>query len=76
MTRPIAIIVSGYFSPLHIGHLDMIEAAAAEGDMLIARGRVIKPGRRLIIVGAEVFALQNGTEIAIALLQGTMIPAT
>ena len=35
MTRPIAIIVSGYFSPLHIGHLDMIEAAAAEGDMLI-----------------------------------------
>ena len=50
--------------------------APAEGDMLIARGRVIKPGRRLIIVGAEVFALQNGTEIAVALLQGTMIPAT
>lgn len=32
---PIGVLVSGYFSPLHIGHLDMIEAAAAEGDTLI-----------------------------------------
>lgn len=29
------VIVSGYFSPLHIGHLDMIEAAAAQADTLI-----------------------------------------
>lgn len=29
------IIVSGYFNPLHGGHLDMIEAAAALGDYLI-----------------------------------------
>lgn len=35
MTRPVAVIVSGYFSPLHIGHLDMIEAGAALGDKLI-----------------------------------------
>lgn len=28
-------IVSGYFNPLHGGHLDMIEAAAALGDRLI-----------------------------------------
>lgn len=35
MTKPVAAIVSGYFSPLHIGHLDMIEAAAALGDRLI-----------------------------------------
>jgi glycerol-3-phosphate cytidylyltransferase/D-beta-D-heptose 7-phosphate kinase/D-beta-D-heptose 1-phosphate adenosyltransferase len=27
--------VSGFFSPLHGGHLDMIEAAAAAGDRLI-----------------------------------------
>ncbi len=33
--KPVGVIVSGYFSPLHVGHLDMIEAAAAEGDMLI-----------------------------------------
>jgi glycerol-3-phosphate cytidylyltransferase/D-beta-D-heptose 7-phosphate kinase/D-beta-D-heptose 1-phosphate adenosyltransferase len=29
------VIVSGYFSPLHVGHLDMIEAAAAAGDLLV-----------------------------------------
>ncbi len=34
MSRPVAAIVSGYFSPLHVGHLDMIEAAAALGDKL------------------------------------------
>lgn len=29
------VIVSGYFNPLHGGHLDMIEAAASLGDYLI-----------------------------------------
>ena len=29
------VIVSGYFNPLHGGHLDMIEAAAKMGDYLI-----------------------------------------
>jgi glycerol-3-phosphate cytidylyltransferase/D-beta-D-heptose 7-phosphate kinase/D-beta-D-heptose 1-phosphate adenosyltransferase len=29
------VIVSGFFNPLHGGHLDMIEAAAAMGDKLI-----------------------------------------
>ena len=29
------IIVSGYFNPLHGGHLDMIEASRAMGDKLI-----------------------------------------
>lgn len=29
------VIVSGYFNPLHGGHLDMIEAAAEMGDRLI-----------------------------------------
>ncbi len=29
------VIVSGYFNPLHGGHLDMIEAAAKMGDYLL-----------------------------------------
>lgn len=29
------VIVSGYFNPLHGGHLDMIEAAAEMGDKLL-----------------------------------------
>ena len=32
MTKSTAVIVSGYFSPLHVGHLDMIEAASELGD--------------------------------------------
>lgn len=33
--KPSAVIVSGFFSPLHAGHLDMIEAAAELADRLI-----------------------------------------
>ena len=29
------VIVSGYFSPLHAGHLDLIEGAASLGDRLV-----------------------------------------
>ncbi|MDH3679817.1 MAG: adenylyltransferase/cytidyltransferase family protein [Acidimicrobiia bacterium] len=35
MDKATATIVSGFFSPLHAGHLDMIEAAAELGDKLI-----------------------------------------
>lgn len=34
MTTPTLVIVSGYFGPIHVGHLDYIEAGAAEGDEL------------------------------------------
>lgn len=46
----------------------------ALGDRLIAEGRVIKPGRRITVVAAEVFAETDGKRKQIALLQGTMIP--
>jgi uncharacterized protein (TIGR00369 family) len=48
--------------------------APAAGDKLIARGEVIRAGRRLVVVRADVFALRDGTETCIAILQGTMIP--
>ena len=48
--------------------------APAQGDLLIATGKVVKPGRRLIIVSAEVAARNNGQTRPIALLQGTVIP--
>jgi uncharacterized protein (TIGR00369 family) len=52
--------------------------APARGDVLIARGKVLKPGRRLVVVSSEVFA-QTQTpdgpqEKLIAVLQGTMVP--
>lgn len=48
--------------------------APGQGDRLIARGKVLKPGRRLVVVTSEVFAEQDGQEKLIAVLQGTMVP--
>ena len=47
------VIVSGYFSPLHVGHLDMIEAAADHGDFVIVivnnnAQQMIKKGKVII----------------------------
>ncbi|MEC3859707.1 PaaI family thioesterase [Mesobacterium sp. TK19101] len=48
--------------------------APAVGDRLIARGRVVRPGKRLIVVLSEVFAVTDGREKQIALMTGTMVP--
>ncbi|HKL46026.1 MAG TPA: PaaI family thioesterase [Roseovarius sp.] len=48
--------------------------APGKGELLIAHGKVIKPGRRLVIVQADVFARNDGKDIHIAMLTGTMIP--
>lgn len=48
--------------------------APAVGDALEAVGTVVKSGRRLSVVQAEVFALSGAHRKTIALLQGTMIP--
>lgn len=50
--------------------------APGQGDALIARGRVVKPGRRLVIVQSDVYALSDGKETHIAMLTGTMIPVS
>jgi len=48
----------------------------AKGDRLVATGRVVKAGRRVVVVQAEVWA-EDGDEPPrqVALMQGTMIPA-
>jgi len=49
--------------------------APAMGARLIARGRVVKAGRRLVVVTAEVEAeAADGARRLIAVLQGTMVP--
>jgi len=45
----------------------------AIGDRIIARARVLKPGRTLVLTQAEVFAETAGKEKLIALLVGTMM---
>jgi uncharacterized protein (TIGR00369 family) len=47
--------------------------SAGQGT-LVAVGRVLKPGRRLIVVAADVWAQHNGKRIHVAALQGTMVP--
>ena len=50
--------------------------APARGDYLVAKGRVIKPGRRLVVVASDVYAVTGKTEHLIAVLQGTMMPVS
>lgn len=46
----------------------------ATGDQLVAEGRVIRPGRRIMVVAADVWAETGKTRKHVAMLQGTMIP--
>ena len=47
--------------------------APADGEKLIARGQVVRPGRRLIVTKAEVFAIKEGKETLCALMQQTIM---
>ena len=47
--------------------------APAAGERIVARGRVVKAGRTLTLVQAEVFAENRGSEKLIALLTATMM---
>ena len=68
------VIVSGYFNPLHGGHLDMIEAARQLGDYLIVsvnndKAQLIKKGK--IILDQEnrcrlIRALRDVDEVILA----------
>ena len=46
----------------------------ALGDRLVAEGRVIRGGRRIVVVAADGFAEKDGARKHVAMLQGTMIP--
>jgi len=53
MTEPTLVVVSGYFGPIHVGHLDMIEAGKAAGDELFVivnnnTQQVLKKGKIII----------------------------
>ena len=47
--------------------------APADGEILIARGQVVRPGRTLIVTQAEVFAVKDGHETLCALMQQTIM---
>jgi len=78
------VIISGFFNPLHGGHLDMIEAAALMGDKLIVIvnndvQQVIKKGKvilsehnRLRLIGA----LKGVDEVVLAVDQDSPVTKT
>lgn len=74
------VIVSGYFNPLHGGHLDMFEAAAKLGDRLLVvvnndKQQIMKKGK--IILAQEnryrlVNALRAVDEVILSIDEGDM----
>ncbi len=47
--------------------------APADGNLLIARGRVLRPGRTLTVTRAEVGVVKDGREVACAAMQQTLM---
>ena len=48
--------------------------APAVGEGFVATGQVVRAGRRLTVVQAEVVAIDGDRQKPVAILQGTMIP--
>jgi len=47
--------------------------APAEGEAVVARARVLKPGRTLTVVRGDVFAVRRGEEKLVATMLATMM---
>lgn len=47
--------------------------APANGEQLIARGSVVRPGKTIIVTKAEILAISNGQEKLCALMQQTIM---
>ncbi|MDA8948979.1 adenylyltransferase/cytidyltransferase family protein [Flavobacteriaceae bacterium] len=56
MSKPKAIIVSGYFNPLHKGHLELFEKAKASGDQLWV---IINSDLQRELKGSKEFMLED-----------------
>ena len=48
--------------------------APADGELMRAEGRVVKHGKKLVVVTSEIHAFKDGKKKLIAIMQGTMIP--
>ena len=45
----------------------------AKGEWIVARGEVIRAGRKIMVCRADVYAMQSGDEKLVAAMQGTMM---
>ncbi len=53
--RPVVVAVSGYFNPLHVGHLEMIERAKKLGDKLVV---IVNSDHQVALKGSVPFMNQ------------------
>lgn len=51
-TKPVVVAVSGYFNPLHTGHLEMIQKAKKLGDKLVV---IVNNDRQVALKGSVPF---------------------
>ena len=56
MSKPKTIIVSGYFNPLHKGHLELFEKAKASGDQLWV---IVNSDLQRALKGSKEFMLED-----------------
>ena len=48
--------------------------APVDGEILTAEGKVLKNGKRLVVVSSEIHSLKDRKKNLVAIMQGTMIP--
>jgi D-beta-D-heptose 7-phosphate kinase/D-beta-D-heptose 1-phosphate adenosyltransferase len=65
--KPVVVVVSGYFNPLHVGHLDMIEKAAKLGDKLVV---IVNNDKQVKLKGSVPFMSEADRVRVIGALKG------
>ena len=63
MSKPKAIIVSGYFNPLHKGHLELFEKAKAAGDQLWV---IVNSDLQIELKGSKEFMDENERHLIVS----------
>ena len=65
--KPVVVVVSGYFNPLHVGHIEMIEKAKKLGDKLIT---IVNNDYQVKLKGSVPFMSQVDRLKIVAALRG------
>ncbi|HNX10717.1 MAG TPA: adenylyltransferase/cytidyltransferase family protein [bacterium] len=65
--KPLVVAVSGYFNPLHVGHLEMIARAAKLGDKLVA---IVNNDTQVKLKGSVPFMSQTDRLKIVGALKG------
>jgi len=64
--KPVVVAVSGYFNPLHVGHLEMIRKSKKLGDKLVA---IINNDQQVKLKGSAPFMSQTDRLAMVAALR-------